>query len=549
MLTKQDLEKFFRSRLFSYIFGSVACALSIIAALIGLPRSVFLGFTVASILTTFLSIASFLYVLHSTIDDTKESGEQLKDEVKQLSDEVHQFTDGVKCFPVGSNEDAVRYVLDLCNTNKIKSIRDTHARHGDRPDPYQDKTYEELERGLRAFLSRDPDAHLFLIVGSSFDLEFMKVLASLAKDKEMNERKLCLRKLRGNVPMMSALILEYKDKTEEVLFGWGNRMDGDKESVFRSSHKDLVAQFKSYYQVLENTSDRVAVAEVLSAASTTSLFVPKHFWHRHTSNTYKNTIVYTEPLCFRLFDGDTRIFIRDVDLNGSATPKDLKDKIPWLANHDLKPSRAYIPGGESFAKDDLQEWLQKNGLPLCFTMVSRNIHWDPNGPVTNSNLIVMGSVRTNSAVMHLREDAGYGDRFRYWHEPNGVSILDPTPAENERLLRRKKTITPLGRTLLSEDWSTESLVLVTRGKFIDSSRTMTLILANQGRGIQCVMSKCLTNETYRWDAWAREFKDCNFPDSLPDEFQMLFHVKLDPDEEESRCIRMTPLLYSGVSQP
>ena len=127
------------------------------------------------------------------------------------------------------------------------------------------------------------------------------------------------------------------------------------------------------------------------------------------------TIVYTEPLCFRVFAQpdiarpETRLFIRDVDINDQSEPiQELKKKLPWLDDQTIVKSRGYIPGGEAFAKDHISDWLRIHGFETIDSVVSRKTQWEPGsaGSLESKNLIVLGSVRTNSAVRSLWRMAG-----------------------------------------------------------------------------------------------------------------------------------------------
>lgn len=155
---------------------------------------------------------------------------------------------------------------------------------------------------------------------------------------------------------------------------------------------------------------------------------------------------------------------------------------------------------------------------------------------------MIGSVRTNSAVRRLWKQAAYDDRFRYRHEATGISILDPTPTEDERVGDGYVSDGP--RRLLRENWDNESLVLISRGLNLDHARPVTLILANQGRGIDAVVSQYLTSPNVSdWQQLEAAFGVFNFPTELPAEFQMVFRVELDGEDVEAQPISWMPLLY------
>jgi TIR domain len=302
---------------------------------------------------------------------------------------------------------------------------------------------------------------------------------------------------------------------------------------------------------------------------------PALFWDPHFKNGARNTILYSEPLCFRVFlDQDSRLFIRDIDINDtdpSNSDAELKSKLrskfPWLdhelINHpssELEVSRGYVPGGEVFAKDCLRDWLQRRGQhlveqkeitknPDCCEMVSHEAQWyDPptrQRPVTGSlsedNLIILGNSRSNPKMQSLQDSDGYRRQFRYRMEDKHIVIRNLSPDEAAILDEYKCHYERVGADArLWEDWKKESLALVTRGPKCGRS-VITSVLANQGRGVYAVVEKFLTNDEQHRSGFLHAFK-LSDKHEFPDQFQMLFRVELA--KHEARYGACVPLLYS-----
>lgn len=291
----------------------------------------------------------------------------------------------------------------------------------------------------------------------------------------------------------------------------------------------------------------------------------EEFWYPHFQNHSSNLIVFNEPLAFRAFGRKRRLFIRDLDLNEFEFPSDkeqiaeLKRRLPWLKHSKVTVSRAYIPGGEVFAKDLVRDWLEehrdnfaqrKRGRrPLkevCIQVVSGSWEWSQ-GPETDapclgdSNLIVLGNSRSTSEVRFLQASQEF-EVHRYRIEDAGIVIKDATSTEKSILEKRgcKYARHRDSEIVLSEDWSKESLALLTRGRSRETPKIVTLIAANQGRGIHAVASM-ITND----DKWRSLCRELNLSRPLPAEFQILFHVDLFRETRSTKC---TALFKSDQSQ-
>lgn len=314
-------------------------------------------------------------------------------------------------------------------------------------------------------------------------------------------------------------------------------------------------------------ADESGVYQLRAEKHLYDIFGPERFWFPHFRNQADNLIVFTEPVFFRIFAKNERLFIRDLDLNETdpATSnetliatfkKRLQKTIPRLKGIKVTVSRGFIPGGEVFAKDLLKAWFQEHSRDLvqqkvtkkpihCDEIVSGDADWfERTGAHRRSlmdyNLVLLGSARTNPKVRRLQKDSY--SRFRYRIEDRGLTVAMPQKGEVDRLRSRGIVIKDLRgpRIILSEDWSKESLVLVTRGPHLHPLKVTTAIVANQGRGIHAI-SRLPTDH----EKWMFVTNTLGLPSWLPSEFQMIFHVDLD--HQEARFGECTPLLYSSDS--
>jgi hypothetical protein len=537
------------SRRASYFLGLAAFVAAILSALFGIPyNSWYFGFTITAIVTSFFSVAAYLFSVHSSFDECRSALNECHSTLIECRKALVQKANELECYYVGDRETALRYVIDQCHHQPLKMIRDTHVRTTSPLSPYSNGTYQQIEDGFRKFLERRPDAQLFMVTGPQTDPKLMERMNSLVNS--MGEKQITFYQLKQNTPMLSVLILDFANGEQEVLFGWGKLKEEDTDAVFRSKNTKLVAEFMHYFDALAHSPNSKEVPASSLLSSSIEIRVPsgpERFWAPYCGNGTPSTIVFTEPLCFRVFGGkgdqEERYFLRDIDINDDETAlAEVKNKLPWLNNYHVVKSRAYIPGGEALAIPKLQSWLRNHGAGVCSTEVSRKTTWEEGQfSLGNLNLIVLGSVRTNSAVVGLRNNAGYDERFRYRHEPKGISILMPTP-EEDRVVRARYT-SEEPRRLLSENWDTESLVLVTRGLNQDRTKVVTAILANQGRGIAAVISYLMID--HNWSVDPRGLKRFNLPPTLPTEFQMIFEVELDKTDFEARAYAR-PLLYYSL---
>jgi hypothetical protein len=177
----------------------------------------------------------------------------------------------IHCEHLGDDEVAVKYLLYLYNTSTtLRAIYDTHVRLDPRQHvPYAPVTLEALAVALKQLLMRQPQVHIFEILGHGFDREYVQVIASSMA--EVGENRCTLRRLNANSPLMNFTLLEYQNVEEnEVLFGWGRYSPQGQEAVFRSRDPVMVREFRQLHDALRDdaVSGKVSPQVVLIPGGT-----------------------------------------------------------------------------------------------------------------------------------------------------------------------------------------------------------------------------------------------------------------------------------------
>ena len=320
---------------------------------------------------------------------------------------------------------------------------------------------------------------------------------------------------------------------------------------------------------------RVIVGKELHKAGGAEAFWRAHFMVRPDEHgddaIFGTTIVFTEPLMFR--DVKRRLFIRHLDVNdpkGAAAGDpvaELMRKAPWIKDpKSLVVSRGYVPGGEVIAKDALRAWFLRHEervrnaaghlvTPAAFVeeRISRKIP-DINA-LDDGHCILLGSWRANWVIRYFQNEAKHLLPFKI--DENGIVVQgiekeyhdiqerlmdlkggDITENDLRKMIRRQS-----GTVVLREDWSKMSFALFSR--VLDHSKkfVVSVLSANQGRGIQALAEHILVE-----DEPANEvLKVCGITGALPKAFQILFAIVLDDQESGYSSTRWKVLMYREVS--
>lgn len=216
------------------------------------------------------------------------------------------------------------------------------------------------------------------------------------------------------------------------------------------------------------------------------------------------SIVFTEPLFF--FDPKEACFIRYLNINYEAIDtEELRQKIQREHGPDhpackLEPSYHYQPGGEIEARSTLMECLRQSKAyehqPRPIRMkVSRD--YVANKNFVSEDIVVLGNRRTSWL-------------FKTLQEKMPITVEDATIA-----------IKGMG-TL--KDEPPYAFAVFTRRRNLDERGVVTMIGANHGRAAEKVAE--FVNADEQLKALYAEIPDLNPHEALPEQFQILFRVKV-----------------------
>jgi hypothetical protein len=244
------------------------------------------------------------------------------------------------------------------------------------------------------------------------------------------------------------------------------------------------------------------------------------FWQPYLEGHKANYVVYTEPLFFRDGQGG---FLRSWYVNdvrdGAAR---IADRYPMLETTNLEPAFHYLSSGEMHCLLSLTRVFHEAGVPVE-TRNSRNSHWTE---LSQANLILLGSPRTNSFLRQLQGDVPF------LTEDHQILIHDGKDG-TERLEGRRYLDGQLQRL-------TEYAVVTRRPGLVEGT-VITMIAANHGRAIE---------GSAHWLTLDNQVEKillalgCAEQGPLPSSFQMLFRVEaLDLDDQVSGVFLERAVVY------
>ncbi len=205
-----------------------------------------------------------------------------------------------------------------------------------------------------------------------------------------------------------------------------------------------------------------------SAADSAAANVPVsplvRFWKSYVSTQTSNVIVYTEPLFFR---DDHGHYVRDWHVNDLASgPDDLRKRLPLEGFGPLHPSFHYLSTGEVHCMLSVSRMFHEMGVPV----ETRNCRISSWNELSNANLILLGSPRTNTFLSTLQGD-----------EPFSITpdrIDNRAPEENEATIYEGRRYLD-GKLMRMTEYA-----LVTRRPGLSPGCAVTMIAANHGRAIE-----------------------------------------------------------------
>lgn len=165
-----------------------------------------------------------------------------------------------------TDAEAFKYLSSLYSSEKLSPklarIRDTHARLETQPLGFG-ANYRENGEAFSKFLARG-DEHVtraIVILGDKWDENYVR--SFLMEPVRGHEHKIEYFWLPA--PILSFIILDYEDGTNEVYFGWG-RLGFPSPGVFASKDQDLVQAFSHYFDMLRASAQPVPAASLANPA-------------------------------------------------------------------------------------------------------------------------------------------------------------------------------------------------------------------------------------------------------------------------------------------
>lgn len=202
---------------------------------------------------------------HLSAVDNKEK--PLRDAIAVVEQVANNLRSDVRCEYVGDDEGAFQYLRAKCRSADLLAIRGTLVRSDDNHGQYSTDTYRDIEESLRVFLAR-PDTYLEEVVGPTADRKLIEAyIAGAAPTEKEEANRVGWFKLQDNTAILSFHILTFREsggteKYDEVLFGGSRYAIESNEAVFRSRDSRVVEEFKSLYEALRKSSDRVSASGV-----------------------------------------------------------------------------------------------------------------------------------------------------------------------------------------------------------------------------------------------------------------------------------------------
>lgn len=158
---------------------------------------------------------------------------------------------------------------------------------------------------------------------------------------------------------------------------------------------------KGQYRALFRRSDR-AHDEIPEVRSFKEVSARRRFWAPYLESGLQNIVLHTEPLFFR--DDANSTYIRNLHVNDRRTGlEQVRNLDPLLRDRELEPCFHYLSSGEVYCIFALNRMFQELHAPLDMKN-SRICFWNE---IRHSNLILLGSTRTNSFMDSLQGEGGF----------------------------------------------------------------------------------------------------------------------------------------------
>jgi hypothetical protein len=190
----------------------------------------------------------------------------------------------------------------------------------------------------------------------------------------------------------------------------------------------------------------------------------RKFWHPYLFSDLANVLIYAEVLFFRDQQGS---YVRNIFVNDLATgPAEIQRRFPSLDIGQMNPSFHFLSAGEVYSMLSITRFFQEMSVPIEV----RNSRFSSWNELRQSNLILLGSSRTNSFLNSLQNE----EMFTITQD----TIINPNPRDGEQ--REYRGIRHVdGKLERLTEWA-----VITRRPGLTPSSTVTMVAANHGRAIE-----------------------------------------------------------------
>jgi hypothetical protein len=280
-------------------------------------------------------------------------------------------------------------------------------------------------------------------------------------------------------------------------------------AYFESNGKDQALRLEvpkgAYRAAFSARSSGTLSVEELEGQLTTL----RRFWQPYLAGDVKNMLVYTDVLFFR---DDAGTYLRNIYVNNlSGGLEEIRKRLKIEEFRPLKPSFHFLASGEVNAMLSLIRLFAQLKAPL----VVRNSRFTSWNELRSSNLILLGSSRTNSFLDSLQG----GNNFVITADT--IRNLEPHEAEDQTYVGSRCMDGKLEKAI--------EPALVTRRPGLTRGTAVTMISANHGRAVEGA-----ANFLALEDDLARVLENSGLSGTkdLPPHFQLLLRVHMvDFDEE------------------
>ncbi len=193
----------------------------------------------------------------------------------------------------------------------------------------------------------------------------------------------------------------------------------------------------------------------------------RHFWRRYfDASDGDNLVVFTEPLFFR---DEHLTYIRNIYCNDRHNPGALA-RFGIEDTGKLQPSYHYLATGEVMGVLDVFSLFQKKKVGIMFGTVRVDTKIDRRYRINDTNIILLGSARTNPIIEHRQGPCGY--RLT----DDAIEVLRPQAPHEQGIYKDS-----WGGT---DSPSFYKYAILTRMPNLNAGYVVAMIAANHGRAAE-----------------------------------------------------------------